>query len=91
MAMTHGPEELEVAQISHSLALVLSGSAEPQHNGVSIHRLSRAYKGLMRIEALIVFFFFFYMSNSIEWKQSDNSAIEDNLWMSAECVGHILT
>ncbi|XP_029991826.1 tetratricopeptide repeat protein 23 isoform X2 [Sphaeramia orbicularis] len=32
ISMSHGPEELEGAQISHSLALILSAVAEPQHN-----------------------------------------------------------
>ncbi|XP_054475478.1 tetratricopeptide repeat protein 23 [Anoplopoma fimbria] len=32
IAMSHNPEELEGAQISHSLALILSASAEPYHN-----------------------------------------------------------
>ncbi|KAM6927100.1 tetratricopeptide repeat protein 23 [Lycodopsis pacificus] len=32
IAMSHSPEELEGAQISHSLALVLSAAAEPHHN-----------------------------------------------------------
>lgn len=31
--MSHCPEELEGAQISHSLALILSSAAEPHHNG----------------------------------------------------------
>lgn len=31
--MSHGPEQLEAAQISHSLALLLSTAAEPNHNG----------------------------------------------------------
>ncbi|XP_056273603.1 tetratricopeptide repeat protein 23 isoform X2 [Pseudoliparis swirei] len=33
IAMTHSPEELEGAQISHSLALILSAAAQPHHNG----------------------------------------------------------
>ncbi|XP_068578693.1 tetratricopeptide repeat protein 23 isoform X1 [Cebidichthys violaceus] len=32
IAMSHSPEELEGAQISHSLALILSAAAEPHHN-----------------------------------------------------------
>uniref|UniRef100_A0AAQ4PP37 Tetratricopeptide repeat domain 23 n=1 Tax=Gasterosteus aculeatus aculeatus TaxID=481459 RepID=A0AAQ4PP37_GASAC len=32
IAMSHCPEELEGAQISHSLALILSSAAEPHHN-----------------------------------------------------------
>ncbi|KAK9516726.1 hypothetical protein VZT92_024642 [Zoarces viviparus] len=32
IAMSHSPEELEGAQISHSLALVLAAAAEPHHN-----------------------------------------------------------
>ncbi|KAL6106804.1 ttc23 [Pungitius sinensis] len=32
IAMSHCPEKLEGAQISHSLALVLSSAAEPHHN-----------------------------------------------------------
>ncbi|XP_028286518.1 tetratricopeptide repeat protein 23 [Parambassis ranga] len=32
IAMSHRPEELEGAQIAHSLALILSAAAEPHHN-----------------------------------------------------------
>ncbi|KAM9854766.1 tetratricopeptide repeat protein 23 [Aulostomus maculatus] len=32
IAVSHSPEELEGAQISHSLALILAATAEPQHN-----------------------------------------------------------
>ncbi|KAI9529870.1 hypothetical protein NQZ68_008109 [Dissostichus eleginoides] len=32
IAMSHSPEELEGAQICHSLALLLSAAAEPRHN-----------------------------------------------------------
>ncbi|KAM9352372.1 LOW QUALITY PROTEIN: tetratricopeptide repeat protein 23 [Symphorus nematophorus] len=32
IAMNHSPEELEGAQISHCLALILSAAAEPHHN-----------------------------------------------------------
>uniref|UniRef100_UPI0037E991D6 tetratricopeptide repeat protein 23 n=1 Tax=Semicossyphus pulcher TaxID=241346 RepID=UPI0037E991D6 len=32
VVMSHSPEELEGAQISHSLALTLSAAAEPRHN-----------------------------------------------------------
>lgn len=38
--MSHSPEELEGAQISHSLALILSAAAGPHHNGEFILRLS---------------------------------------------------
>lgn len=31
--MSHSPEELVGAQISHSLALILSAAAEPNQNG----------------------------------------------------------
>ncbi len=36
--MSHCPEELEGAQISHSLALILSAAADPNHNGECILR-----------------------------------------------------
>ncbi|XP_040894541.1 tetratricopeptide repeat protein 23 [Toxotes jaculatrix] len=37
IAMSHSPEELEGARISHSLALILSASAEPHHNESAGH------------------------------------------------------
>ncbi|KAM7396674.1 hypothetical protein PAMP_019698 [Pampus punctatissimus] len=37
IAMSHSPEELEKAQISHSLALILSAAAEPHHNDSAGH------------------------------------------------------
>ncbi|XP_008290207.1 tetratricopeptide repeat protein 23 isoform X2 [Stegastes partitus] len=37
IAMSHSPEELEGAQISHSLALILSAAAEPHHNDAAGH------------------------------------------------------
>ncbi|TKS73402.1 Tetratricopeptide repeat protein 23 [Collichthys lucidus] len=37
IAMSHNPEELEGAQISHSLALILSAAAEPDHNDSAGH------------------------------------------------------
>ncbi|XP_023120486.2 tetratricopeptide repeat protein 23 isoform X1 [Amphiprion ocellaris] len=37
IAMSHNPEELEGAQISHSLALILSAAAEPHHNDSAGH------------------------------------------------------
>lgn len=40
--MSHSPGELEAAQISHSLALILSAAEEPHHNGESIHRPEQA-------------------------------------------------
>ncbi|XP_018519544.1 tetratricopeptide repeat protein 23 isoform X1 [Lates calcarifer] len=47
IAMSHGPEELEGAQISHSLALILSAAAEPHHNDSAGHYFEQslsAYK-----------------------------------------------
>lgn len=45
--MSHSPEELEGAQISHSLALILSAAAEPHHNDSAGHYFEQslsAYK-----------------------------------------------
>ncbi|TNN50682.1 Tetratricopeptide repeat protein 23 [Liparis tanakae] len=44
IAVTHSPEELEGAQISHSLALILSAAAQPQHNGCYFEESLSAYK-----------------------------------------------
>ncbi|XP_041794586.1 tetratricopeptide repeat protein 23 [Chelmon rostratus] len=47
IAMSHSPEELEGAQISHSLALILSAAAEPHHNDSAGHYFEQslsAYK-----------------------------------------------
>nr|XP_046250353.1 tetratricopeptide repeat protein 23 isoform X2 [Scatophagus argus] len=47
IAMSHSPEELEGAQISHSLALILSAAAEPHHNesaGQYFEQCLSAYK-----------------------------------------------
>uniref|UniRef100_A0A8P4K077 Tetratricopeptide repeat domain 23 n=1 Tax=Dicentrarchus labrax TaxID=13489 RepID=A0A8P4K077_DICLA len=37
IAMSHSPEELEGARLSHSLALILSAAAEPHHNDSAGH------------------------------------------------------
>lgn len=51
--MSHSPEELVGAQISHNLALILSAAIEPHHNGEFIPRhrssLSDMHKGLISI------------------------------------------
>ncbi|XP_029290698.1 tetratricopeptide repeat protein 23 isoform X2 [Cottoperca gobio] len=47
VAMSHSPKELEGAQISHSLALILSAAAEPHHNDSAGHYFEQslsAYK-----------------------------------------------
>ncbi|XP_034089528.1 tetratricopeptide repeat protein 23 isoform X1 [Gymnodraco acuticeps] len=47
IAMSHSPEELEGAQICHSLALLLSAAAEPRHNdsaGLYFEQSLSAYK-----------------------------------------------
>ncbi|XP_070686701.1 tetratricopeptide repeat protein 23 [Pempheris klunzingeri] len=47
IAMSHSPEEREGAQISHSLALMLSAAAEPHHNDSAGHYFEQslsAYK-----------------------------------------------
>ncbi|XP_056242954.1 tetratricopeptide repeat protein 23 isoform X1 [Seriola aureovittata] len=47
ISMSHSPEELEGAQISHSLALILSAAAEPHHNDSAdqyFEQSLRAYK-----------------------------------------------
>ncbi|XP_070763897.1 tetratricopeptide repeat protein 23 [Enoplosus armatus] len=47
IAMSHSTEELEGAQISHSLALILSAAAEPHHNDSAGHYFEQslsAYK-----------------------------------------------
>ncbi|XP_034734705.1 tetratricopeptide repeat protein 23 [Etheostoma cragini] len=47
IAMSHSPEALEGAQISHSLALILSAAAEPHHNDSAGHYFEQslsAYK-----------------------------------------------
>ncbi|XP_076589084.1 tetratricopeptide repeat protein 23 isoform X1 [Chaetodon auriga] len=47
IAVSHSPEELEGAQISHSLALILSAAAEPHHNDSAGHYFEQslsAYK-----------------------------------------------
>lgn len=36
--MSHCPEELVGAEVSHSMALILSAAADPRHNGEFIHR-----------------------------------------------------
>lgn len=40
--MSHNPEGLQGAQISHSLAMILSAATEPHHNGELIHKQRRA-------------------------------------------------
>lgn len=65
--MSHGPEQLEAAQISHSLALLLSTAAEPNHNGEFLPNTapphppppppppqSNMHEGLIRAESPIV-------------------------------------
>lgn len=51
--MSHSPEEMVGAQISHSLALLLSTSVESHHNGEFIlrHRpgLDNMHEALIRI------------------------------------------
>ncbi|XP_041651977.1 tetratricopeptide repeat protein 23 [Cheilinus undulatus] len=47
IAMSHNSEELEGAQISHSLALILSAAAEPHHNDAAVQYFEQslsAYK-----------------------------------------------
>ncbi|XP_035497243.1 tetratricopeptide repeat protein 23 [Scophthalmus maximus] len=47
IAMSHSPGELEAAQISHSLALILSAAEEPHHNESAGHHFEQslsAYK-----------------------------------------------
>lgn len=62
--MSHGPEQLEAAQISHSLALLLSTAAEPNHNGEFLPNTApphpppppqnNMHEGLIRAESPIV-------------------------------------
>lgn len=44
--MSHNPEGLQGAQISHSLAMILSAATEPHHNGEFIHKQRRALSNL---------------------------------------------
>ncbi|KAK2917882.1 tetratricopeptide repeat protein 23 isoform X1 [Channa argus] len=45
IAMSHNPEELERAQISHSLALILSGTAEAHHSDSAGHYFEQCLSG----------------------------------------------
>ncbi|KAM7414518.1 hypothetical protein PAMA_019367 [Pampus argenteus] len=50
IAMSHSPEELERAQISHSLALILSAAAEPHHNGHYFEQSLNSYKNSVGLQ-----------------------------------------
>ncbi len=88
--MSHSPEELEGAQISHSLALILSAAAEPHHNGEFIRRhmlrMSSTPKGLIQI--LISHCLPIYSLRWCHGNQTYNSLIEDMSKFSHVSVIH---